>query len=108
MQLSTAFMQRGYKYKRLDDVTTEQGSSKPGTSKPGTLKTGTSKPGTSTQELQDMSPTGESTNALASPKGDDVDGISLSAIDDTTALPTGSADPVYEAKARVLNRAVST
>jgi hypothetical protein len=89
-------MQREYKYKRLDDMTTEQGSSKPGTSKPGT----------STQELQDMSPTGESTDALASPKGGDVDGIPLSAIDDTTALPTGTVDPVYEAKARVLNRAV--
>ena len=103
-------MQRGYKYKRLDDMTTEQGSSEPGTSKPSTLKTSTcaSKPGTFTQELQDMSPTGESTDALASPKGDDVDGISLSAVDDTTALPTGSTDPVYEAKARVLNRAVRT
>jgi hypothetical protein len=97
MQLSTAYMQRGYKYKRLDDMTTEQGSSKPGTSKSGA---------STTQELQDMSPTAESTDALASPKGDDVDGISLSAIDDTTALPTGTVDPVYEAKARVLNRAV--
>jgi hypothetical protein len=96
-------MQRGYKYKRLDDMTTERGSSKPGT-----LKPGTSKPGTSTQELQDMSPTGESTDALASPKDGDVDGVPLSPIDDTTALPTGSADPVYEAKARVLNRAVCT
>jgi hypothetical protein len=92
MQLSTAYMQRGYKYKRLDDMTTEQGSSKPGTS--------------TTKELQDMSPTAESTDALASPKGGDVDDISLSAIDDTTALPTGTVDPVYEAKARVLNRAV--
>ena len=96
MQLSTAFMQREYKYKRLDDMTTEQGSSKPGTSKPGT----------STQELQDMSPTGQSTDALASPKDGDVDGIPRSPIDDTTALPTGTVDPVYEAKARVLNRAV--
>jgi hypothetical protein len=91
-------MQRGYKYKRIDDVSTEQGSSKPGT-----LKLGTS-----TQELQDMSPTGESTDTLASSKDGDVDGVPLSPIDDTTALPTGSADPVYEAKARVLNCAVCT
>jgi hypothetical protein len=71
-----------------------------------TTEQGSSKPGTSTQELQDMSPTGESTDAPPSPKDGDVDGVPLSPIDDTTALPTGSVDLVYEAKARVLNRAV--
>jgi hypothetical protein len=31
-----------------------------------------------------------------------------SAIDDAGAIPKGTIDPVYEAKARVLNHAVST
>jgi hypothetical protein len=32
----------------------------------------------------------------------------LAAIDDVAALPKGTVDPVYEAKARVLNKAVGT
>jgi hypothetical protein len=32
----------------------------------------------------------------------------LSAVEDAGAIPKGTIDPVYEAKARVLNRAVST
>lgn len=36
-----------------------------------------------------------------------VDANSDSGDDDTVILPKGSLDPVYEAKARVLNRAVS-
>jgi hypothetical protein len=31
-----------------------------------------------------------------------------SAVDDVGAIPKGTIDPVYEAKARVLNHAVST
>jgi hypothetical protein len=34
------------------------------------------------------------------------DNITLQALDDASAIPKGTIDPVYEAKARVLNHAV--
>jgi hypothetical protein len=44
--------------------------------------------------------------AAAGENGFKEDGITLPALDDAAALPKGTIDPVYEAKARVLNHAV--
>jgi hypothetical protein len=46
--------------------------------------------------------------AIADGKPDSRLEVLPSAVDDAGAIPKGTIDPVYEAKARVLNHAVST
>jgi len=69
-------------------------------------ETGTRMQDPDTDAVRKTAMVGEELNSNANSK-DEGEGRSLAAVGDVAALPTGTIDPVYEAKAKVLNHAVS-